>query len=514
MARNIGRSLRKLDSVNPIHGLGHGRLGALDVAAQSIASVAPTAGLVTAPSLILAAGGAPGSSMLIATLVTMLVASSINQFTRRLAAPGSLYTFVVKGLHPAIGLITAAALVIGYLFLSLASLVGASSYLSQSFVPLMASTRHGASVVIEAILAVVIAVLVVALLAVGVRRATVTMLVIEVLSISTVMAALVVAWFRGSRAHPQVGRSLGDAWGAGGGLTTWGTGVVLAMVAFIGFESSTALGPETQRRMRLVPRVLSRTVLGVGAVFIVGATLESALLLGLRLPPSATPVSDMMTTLGYRAAIPVLNLAAAASFVACATASSMALVRLLLALSVDGVLPASLSLLHPRRQTPQRAALAIMPVLCAAPAIMLALGVAPRPLMDRLIETSVTGYLVAYLLVCAAVLGFLPRIGEVTLRPMVAALTAALALAAGLVTYCAFNFRAGVRLPTVTLAIGVLLALAWWCVMKFRAPNRIDRLGNYDHPSTTDVWWGPLPPITASASAGQRVVDHESGSRR
>lgn len=434
----------------------------------------------------------------------MLVASSINEFTRRLSAPGSLYTFVMRGLHPLVGLVSAAALSIGYVFVSLASVVGTASYLDQFLIWAAPDLSGVLELVGGPVLAVLTGGAVVVLLVLGVRRATVTMLVIEVASISVVMAALILAGIHGIRRDPRVGGSLIDAWVPDAAPSTLGTGVVLAMVAFIGFESSTALGPEVQRRMRLIPRVLTGTVLLVGVVFAVGASLESALLSGLQLAPSADPVGAVLSAVGHRSAIPLVSVAAAASFFACATASSMALLRLLLAMSVDGVLPRALSVPHPRWQTPHRAAAVVAPVLCVVPGLLLALGVPIRSLMDQLIETSVTGYLVAYLLVCVAVLGFLPRIGEATVRPMVVAATAATALAVSVVAYAGFNAGQGIHTPMITLGVGVVAALGWWCLVRVQSPRRLQRLGTYDRPSASDVWWGPLPPIARSGRSARR----------
>ncbi len=491
MAPDLAGTLQALDRPSPVEGLERGRLRPIEVAAQSIAAAAPTAGLVTTPSLVHATGAPAATAMVLATVLIMLVASSINQFTRRLAAPGSLYTFVVRGLGPLAGLVSAGGLAVGYLFVSLSSAVGATSYLSRSIV-IAVPAWADAVPRLEPFVAVALMLGVGALLLMGVRRATVVMLVIEVIAIGTVVTAL--AFAAGKLGGLPGSASMGtSAWTQDAPPSSLVAAVVIALTAFIGFESSSALGAEAQRPMRTLPRVITWTAVGVGVLFTVGTFVQATAFDLLGLPPSANPVDDILARLGMGGALPIFDLAVMASFLACATASMMALVRLIMALAIDGVLPAALAQAHPRWRTPHRAALILLPVLCGVPAILLGVGVPVQLAMDHMIQASVVGYLVAYLLVCASVLRFLPRIGESTVRPMLVAAAGGAGLLVALVFYLAFSLGSGVLTPAIVIGVSTVLAACWWWWVRRRNPETLGRLGSYDQPSTTSVWWGPSP---------------------
>lgn len=492
MAQDLARTLQELDRATPIEGLERGRLSPIEVAAQSVAAAAPAAALVTTPSLVQATGAPAATAMVLATALILLVSSSINQFTRRFAAPGSLYTFVVRGLGPRVGLLAAGMLGAGYLFVSLSSVVGATSYLSRS-ISRIAPSWQPMPTGVEVLVAVVLALGVGALLLLGVRRATVVMLVIEVLAIGTVVASLVLAAVVGADRFSQVGRFALQAWNRDLDPSPLGTGVVIALTAFIGFESSSALGAESQRPMRTLPRVITWTAVGIGVLLTVATLVQSAAFDALGLGPSANPVDDILSALGIAGALPVLDLAVMASFLACATASMMALSRLVMALAIDGVLPASLGVPHPRLRTPHRAALVMLPVLVGVPALLLAAGVPVRVAMDHLIQASMLGYLAAYLLVSLSVLRFLPRIGERTVRPIVIAGLAGAGLSAALVMYLVVTLRSGLLTPVLVFVGVIALVLVWWWRIRRRDPAVLTRLGAYDQPSTKSVWWGPSP---------------------
>src|ERR1700693_4546233 len=78
-----------------------------EVIAQSISVIAPS----TAPAAILglifvSAGNGTWLSFLLATVGLLFVCYNINQFARRSSSPGSLYTYIVKGLGPIAGVLS------------------------------------------------------------------------------------------------------------------------------------------------------------------------------------------------------------------------------------------------------------------------------------------------------------------------------------------------------------------------------------------------------------------------
>jgi amino acid transporter len=63
-------------------------------------------------------------SDLIATVGLVFVGSSINQFARRSASPGSLYAYITKGLGATTGVIAGWALILAYLLTAMAVVCG------------------------------------------------------------------------------------------------------------------------------------------------------------------------------------------------------------------------------------------------------------------------------------------------------------------------------------------------------------------------------------------------------
>src|SRR5277367_3631711 len=96
-----------------------------EVLAQSVSVIAPS----TAPAAILglifvSAGNGTWLSFVIATIGLLFVCFNINQFARRSASPGSLYTYIVKGLGPIAGVLSGWALLLGYMVTGMSTLCG------------------------------------------------------------------------------------------------------------------------------------------------------------------------------------------------------------------------------------------------------------------------------------------------------------------------------------------------------------------------------------------------------
>ena len=96
-------------ATSPLDGLERRSVGFADVLAQSVAAVAPTAAATTVILLVAgASGGGTVWAVAVATVLALLVARTVNQFANRLAATGSLYTYVARGLGAGAALATGA----------------------------------------------------------------------------------------------------------------------------------------------------------------------------------------------------------------------------------------------------------------------------------------------------------------------------------------------------------------------------------------------------------------------
>src|ERR1700689_1386320 len=100
-------------------------LSYMEVLAQSVAVIAPS----TVPAAILGlifamAGNGTWLSFLLGMVGLVFVSSNINQFARRSASPGSLYTYIVRGLGPTAGVLSGWALLFGYMLTGMSTLCG------------------------------------------------------------------------------------------------------------------------------------------------------------------------------------------------------------------------------------------------------------------------------------------------------------------------------------------------------------------------------------------------------
>src|SRR6202050_4970467 len=100
-------------------------LSYMEVLAQSIAVIAPS----TVPAAILglifaSAGAGTWLSFMRGMVGLVFVSFNINQFARRSASPGSLYTYIVRGLGPTAGVLGGWALLFAYMLTGISTLCG------------------------------------------------------------------------------------------------------------------------------------------------------------------------------------------------------------------------------------------------------------------------------------------------------------------------------------------------------------------------------------------------------
>ncbi|MDT4956341.1 MAG: hypothetical protein QOD31_140 [Pseudonocardiales bacterium] len=463
-------------TLSPLAGLSRRSLGEREVTAQSLGTTAPAAAMSSVPAIVAAqAGNATMYSFVVATVVIVLVSFCINEFSRRMAASGSLYSFVARGLGPVPALTCGAALIVGYGVLAMATLVLASTYVSA----LLPGTP-GAPVAVAVMLALAIAAAIIMIRSVSLSsRAT---LVIELAAICAVVVviAVLVIHSRAAISSPFV-RPTGVS--AGG----FGAGVALAITAFIGFESAAALGPEARRPHRTVGRAIRRTVAGAAILYLVASWVElSEFPGGARgLAATVTPLPDLAArTAGWLP--PILDLAIAASAFACATASATALTRLLFSMARERLVSRSLGRTSRRFRTPHVAVLATWVVVALVPTCLIAFGLGPNDAFVSLVTIATFGYMLAYILVCAALPWFLLQIGELTRPALAAGLVAVLVMVATFALYAWPSGRTD-RLLLLLACAAVAAGTAWLATRVRRRPDDPTRIGLYDEPIASDL---------------------------
>ncbi|MDQ0382113.1 APC family permease [Amycolatopsis thermophila] len=472
------RVLPPLRRESPMSGLDRRNLGPLQVFAQSISAAAPSAAMAAAPAVAAAAAGSGVLwSFVVATVLALLIGLGIGQFTRRMAAAGSLYSLTAKGLGAVAAFACGCALLVGYGLLTTAALTGSGVYLQDLL------GRAGIEVgwgLVAGIVLVLGALATVCVLR-GVRLSAQVVLVTEAVSITLM---LVVFGLLLVRVGPDLAPAAPDR-----GVAGIAAGVLPALGAFIGFEAAASFGVEARRPFRTVPRAVQGTAALCGVLYLVAAYTQ---VVGLgRLPGGLAGQPEPVSTLAALQRLPwlsyLLDLGIAASFFACALATGSALVRVLLSMGREGVLPAALGRTHPRYRTPHVAILVALPLATLLPVVLVATGTSTSSAFVTLLNAAVFGYLVAYLLVCVAAPVFLHRIGELTRGALAAAAITAPALLAALVVFTLDNL--GGPYPALFGAF-VLAGLAWLGWLRARRPAQLARIGIYDETSEADLLGG------------------------
>ena len=266
--------------------------------------------------------------------------------------------------------------------------------------------------------------------------------------------------------------------------------MVVAVSAFVGFESPTTLGGEAQRPFVSVPRAITWTPILAGVLYLLAATAQDVALRGAPsdVITSPTPLSDLFTRTSPVFAA-VLDLGIAASWFACAIASVNALARILFCMGREGVAPAAVGRTHPVFRTPSTAILAVMPVVALVPVAIVSSGASPEQGLANLFTLGAYGYLGSYVLASASLPFFLRRIGENTYASWVLGAATTLVLVAVLWTAAATSIATG-NLQTLIYG-GVLLAsVIHAMILRRRLPRRLASVGIYDETRESDLFHG------------------------
>ncbi|MFT4307696.1 MAG: APC family permease [Microbacterium sp.] len=467
----------------PMHGLDRRSVPFVDVLAQSVSAVAPSAAATTV--VLLVAGVSAQVTVLavaIAGVLSLLVARTISQFARRFAATGSLYTYTARGLGPAAGLAAGGAILVGYGAIAMFALLGGASYTTLLLAALWPG-MHGASV-LAVVLAAEALVLVLVLVR-GIRLSTRVALLVEGVSVTLIVVLLVVLLTRMGPvdAAALLPRDVSPAAVAAGAL--------VALTAFVGFESAATLGVEARTPLRAVPRAMVWTVVVSAGLYLLSAVVQVAGFdaLDVVLASSASPVNDLAAAYGVGGWGVLADVGIAASFLACAIGSTTALSRVVFTMARDGVLPAKLGRTHRRWGTPAGALAVALPVVTAVPLLLIVVGVDMRAAMHLTISLGGAGYITAYVLVCVAMPAFLRRIGEATAGGTVVAWFSAAALSAALVAFFAVDAAAGGGAVWVAVAVAAAVAVAVVARLR-REGTDLGRVGSYDEPVAAEVLGG------------------------
>jgi amino acid transporter len=473
MSRRHG--LGVIGSDSPLVGLRRRRLGFVEVLAQSVAAVAPSAAAVTVPGIVIAlAGGAAVGAFLVASLVVILVGLSVTVFARRMASASGLYSYVAKALGP-LGAFTAGwSVMVGYAGAAMASAFGSGLYLLR----LIGLSDPGAWLPTSVVGVCIIAA---ALMVRGIKVSARVSLVLEVLSVALVVAILLTMVL----SQPT---NAGSGTSPRSSFDGFALGVLLAVTAFVGFESSGTLGAESRNPFTSVPRALIWTPIVLAVLFVGAAAIQSALFTGqsLSLLRGGVPVADLARQQHRDLLGQLLDLGILSSWFACLVGSSNALVRVLFSMGREGACPRWFGRTHRRYGTPAMAIAATMPLIAAIPLLVMANTASDVNVFVDVLTLSAYGYLVAYGLVCVAAPVFLRRIGELTMPALVVGVVSFL----GILSLVLWTIVVqGVGHGGFVLTYVGLMTIGWLRLgyLAMRHPAVLASVGVYDEPVTDDL---------------------------
>lgn len=389
-----------------VHGLKPDCLPFGEVLAQSFAVIAPTTIPASNIGLIVAlAGNGTWLSFVIGMIGLVLVSININQFASRSASPGSLYSYIVKGLGPTAGVICGWSLVLAYLFTGMSVLCGFANFSG-------ALIGH-----------------------LGIHPSTITLLAIGA-GISWYAAykdiqlsAMAMLWMEGASLL-LISVLCGIIWAHKGfvldmsqlslqGATPGGVamGLVLVMFAFSGFESATSLGDEAKEPLKTIPRAVIGSTILAGIFYISTTYIEVLGFSGTGM--SITLAEEPLGFLSQQAGVGFLGhlvaVSALFSFFACVLGSINPAARVFFTMARHGLFPSSLGAAHAANRTPHVAITMCSLIAFLVPAVMSMFHIQLFESMGYLGAIASFGFLTVYTLISIAAPVYLHQIRK--LRP-------------------------------------------------------------------------------------------------
>lgn len=392
------------------HGLKPDCLPFGEVLAQSFAVIAPTTIPASNLGLIVAlAGTGTWLSFVLGMIGLVFVSININQFASRSASPGSLYSYIVKGLGPTAGVVCGWSLVLAYLFTGMSVLCGFANF---SAVLIGHLGIHPSTIT---------------LLAIGagiswyaaykdIQLSAMAMLWMEGASLVLIAVLGMIIWAHKGFALDMTQLTLQGA--TPGGVAT---GLVLVMFAFSGFESATSLGDEAKHPLKTIPRAVMGSAILAGLFYISMTYIEVLGFSGTGV--SITKTEEPLGFLAQQAGVGFLGelvaYCALFSFFACVLGSINPAARVFFTMARHGLFHSSLGVAHSSNRTPHVAVTMCSLIAFLVPASMSLFHIKLFESMGYLGAIASYGFLTVYILISIAAPVYLHQIKKLRARDVV-----------------------------------------------------------------------------------------------
>jgi len=386
-------------------GLRRDAIGLREVLFQSITDMAPGAAIAASiPTGAAYAGGALPLAVLVALVACLLSALSIGLLARELPSAGSLATYAARGLHPAVGFLTAWGYVlVGVLIAPLVLL-----QLGFTTATTINSDFHGypANLWWPWSLAGAVIILVAGFYGIRTSARLGTILGITEIAVFLVLAVFFVI----HAGHANTAEVFTTKYTPKGfhGISGVIAGSVYSVLAFGGFEGAAPLAEEAKNPRRTIPRAVLLATLSIGLLYVfttyaVDVAFGPAGFAGFSSAGSASWVGMARSLYGlfwFFVFLAIVN-----STVANANAGVNVASRTGYAMGRIRAFPHLLARVHPKYRSP---VVAIFATFGLTVAIMLGLGLAYNPINGfAMVGTGIVIVLVAvYIVVNAACIGY------------------------------------------------------------------------------------------------------------
>ena len=455
-----------------------------EVLAQSVANMSPTGAMALLPLLVfVSAGNATWFTFIIATVLMVTVGYCCAQFSRRANSAGSFYVWVAQGLGSGSGHIAGWALQLGYVITGVATILGFGIFGADFLSRVSGGAIPADSRWVLAILFLVDFFVPLAVAIMDMRLSARTSLILEAISVSLILVLCVAIWVhKGSIIDTS---QLTFSGVSGSGILI---GSVLAIFAYVGFESAGSLGMEARNPYRTIGQAILTSSLLVGLFYVIVSYSQTFGFQGTKdgFAKSQAPLPDLANIVGLGILAPVMDIAIVLSLFACTLACINASARIAFAMAHDGMGVPALTRAHHMHQTPHVAMwvvtvpmilIALVPVLAGSNAVELTGWVG---------SVATFGFMLAYALVSLAAPVFLNRMGCSSPLAWIAGAIGLLSMvfifwANSLPQFIpggAFPALSGVPqwLPVIFLA-WVAVGIAWYLVARARHPELVRHIG-------------------------------------
>jgi amino acid transporter len=353
------------------------------------------------------------------TVMLLFVVLCLNQFARRSAAPGAMYTYTARGLGPATGVVSGWTLLWCYLFIGTAGLTGFAIFFQQ-FLDAAGFTGTVPPDIFFAVSAIVCWYIAYK----DIKISSLINLALEGLSVLCILALAAVVLFSHGISVDTAQVTL-----KGVGIHGMSLAVVACIFSLVGFESATALSGEAKNPLRNVPRAVIWSLILTGLFMVIMGYVE---VFGTR--HYSTPLSAITAPLITLSSIyhvtffkiPV-SLGAMVSFFSLSLSCLNAGARILYPMAEHLVFPRQLGKTHPKNHTPHVAITTYVMIMFLIPTV-LEIFTNPVTTFGDAGTLAAFGFLLAYYLITIAAPVYLKRRGELRARNVVIAVTACVCL--------------------------------------------------------------------------------------